>query len=164
MGEQQDREFEEGLLADQMRQGEASDAVGASGGDGSANVQTACDAAAAAVNGPEDTAASTPETSVADTAAVMEDERQRRKAAILAVAEPIADGSRTAKIQLKLPSGERLQRIFRAEQLVGEVYEWADCCRPDPTPPRFELCTTFPTRPLADRAVTTNEAGLTPSA
>lgn len=73
-------------------------------------------------------------------------------------------GSATARISLKCPTGERLQRTFLASQTLGEVYEWAHCCRLKPDPWNFDFCTNFPARTLTDTTATLETFGLTPNA
>mmetsp|Transcript_30299 Transcript_30299/g.56044 ORF Transcript_30299/g.56044 Transcript_30299/m.56044 type:complete len:223 (+) Transcript_30299:1755-2423(+) len=97
-------------------------------------------------------------------AAEAEEQRVKRGAEILAEAQPEPAGSSTAKISLKLSSGERMQRVFRADQELREVYEWAHCCRPVAKPLRFQLCTSFPAKALSDRSASLRDMGLTPSA
>lgn len=93
----------------------------------------------------------------------LEARRRARGAEISAAPEPEPAGPATAKLSLRLPSGDRLQRTFRADQCLDEVYEWAHCCRPVAKPVSFVLCTTFPARSLTNRSDTLGDAGLAPS-
>lgn len=152
--EQQDREFEESLLADQLRQVEEQERKTAAARS-SEEVQKAAEAEASA----QALAAKAAEE------AKDEDQRKRRASEILAEAEPVAsEGVETVKLSLRLPSGDRLQRTFRATQTLEEVYEWAHCCRPEAKPKYFELCMSFPTRTLRDKSANLKDLDLIPSA
>lgn len=150
--EEQDREYQEALLADQL-------AAIAAQEDEAARQREAQQQAeeAEAQRRAEAEAARRAE---AD-AAAWEARRLARREELLA--EPEAQGA-VAKISLRLHSGDRLQRSFAADRPVSEVYEWAHCCRPSPVPAEFVLCTSFPVAELADRSATLQEAGLCPSA
>jgi len=167
--EEQDREYEEALLADQLAEvaaleqvhgtsaaqpeaasSAAADAGEATGGDGAEEGEKKEDAAAAAAARQE--------------AEAEEQRRLARGAALLALPEPSPGAGPLAKLSLRLPSGDRLQRSFLAEAQVSEVYEWAHCCRPKAEPAGFELCTNFPVRALTDRSATLQASGLCPSA
>lgn len=86
----------------------------------------------------------------------------------------VVEGAGAARIVLRLPSGERVQRNFGAEEPFSRVLRWAECCallpeangRPLQIPERFELCIAFPRRRLSaeegDR--TLRELELVPSA
>jgi len=86
---------------------------------------------------------------------------------------PVKDGSRS-RLVLKLPTGERVERAFCAEQNFSSVRRWAECCALLPEangrnlqiPADFELSTAFPTRRLGaeDSEKTLSELGLVPSA
>ncbi|CAE7663301.1 Ubxn2b [Symbiodinium sp. CCMP2592] len=106
------------------------------------------------------------EAAAAAEAAEAEEEarRKQRGAEILTNPEPATGAEPTARIRLQLPSGERLQRNFRADQCLEEVYDWAHCCRPQAKPKRFELCISFPARTLTERSATLQELDLVPSA
>lgn len=191
--EEQDREYEEALLMDQMnaiRKQEEEEARSRSGSpqkergtEASASPQVRpggptarsrnCDDAGEASSAPE--AASALAAAAAKAAAeaaaetkrreqAAEERRVARGAEILAQPEPAPAGSATAKIQLRLPSGESIRRVFKAEQTLDEVYEWAHCCRPRPKPRYFDLRTSFPVKTLTDRSTTIGELGLAPSA
>lgn len=151
--EQQDREYEEALLADQLaaiRRAEDSSPAANEAANTSAEVPASPEAEK------EKEAAAAKE-------AEEESQRQQRKNEILGEPEPAASSS-TARIRLQLPSGERLQRTFLGTQHLSEVYEWAHCCRPAAIPKHFELCINFPARSLKDRSATLKELDLVPSA
>lgn len=152
--EEQDREFQESLLADQLAAAKR-DAEG-----------TVAEAAACADSEAEAAKAAKAEAEQKAEAERQAEEKQRleRGAAILATAEPAPNGKDTAKLSLKLPSGERLQRVFSAQQCLQEVYDWAHCCRPEAKPKKFELSMTFPAKTLTDRSASLADLGLTPSA
>lgn len=164
--EEQDREFEESLMADQLaaiRNSEAS-VNGATTQVLGAGVSSAVDAsshAAAAAQAAAELAAAQ-----AQLAQLAEEEARRvaRGVEILAAAEPDPASEVVARISLRLPSGDRLQRIFRPQQPLAEVYEWAHCCRLSAAPKSFELCTNFPVRSLTDKSATLQDLGLLPSA
>lgn len=99
--EQQDREYEEALLADQLaaiRRAEDSSPAANEAANTSAEVPASPEAEK------EKEAAAAKE-------AEEESQRQQRKNEILGEPEPAASSS-TARIRLQLPSGERLQRTF----------------------------------------------------
>mmetsp|Transcript_27219 Transcript_27219/g.49233 ORF Transcript_27219/g.49233 Transcript_27219/m.49233 type:complete len:451 (+) Transcript_27219:71-1423(+) len=156
--EQQDREYEEALLADQLAAVQRSkEEVGAA--------ETAAPEAEAVAAAEAEKEAKAAAAAAAEKAAEEEAKRQKRGAEILAEPEPVrGNGSATARLSLRLPSGDRLQRTFRAEQVLEEVYEWAHCCRPKAKPLNFELCISFPARSLQDKTKTLKELDLVPSA
>jgi len=166
--EQQDQEYEEALLADQLaaarRNEEAQDLTE------TAATPSPEDLAAAEAEEKERVAKVAAAAEEAAKAAQEEEQRQRRGAEILAEPEPARDsptsggGSATSRLSLRLPSGDRLQRTFRAEQILAEVYEWAHCCRPKPKPLHFELCISYPAQSLQDKSKSLKELGLVPSA
>eukprot|EP00927_Polykrikos_kofoidii_P048751 TRINITY_DN42966_c0_g1_i1.p1 TRINITY_DN42966_c0_g1~~TRINITY_DN42966_c0_g1_i1.p1 ORF type:complete len:495 (+),score=88.37 TRINITY_DN42966_c0_g1_i1:57-1487(+) len=174
--EEQDREFEESLLADQLAAIKRSEdqqpmelAAPSAASAPSATTSTATPAPSSSAttvvsgNGAPEEAGS----GVRDEAEAAEAEERRRArgAEILATPEPVpAAGEKTAVLVVKLPSGERLKRSFRADAALDEVYEWVHCCRPEPRPRLFELCTNFPARALNDRTVTVQESDLCPNA
>merc|ERR1712032_513826 len=107
------------------------------GGSGHDNTQSVCDSEAAKARAAEELENTKKQEELE------EENRKTRGAEIAATSEPQASGNATAKISLRLSSGERLQRTFLSEQRLDEVYEWAHCCRPSANPLHFELCTTF---------------------
>lgn len=165
--EEQDREYEEALLADQMAAVAAQEQAASS--EEAAKQAAAAENAAAKARAAEEAAAEEARRSAAEEEAAAEARRLARRAELLAEGqEDAAAGSgsgktTTAKVSLRLPSGDRLQRVFAASRLVSEVYEWAHCCRPVAQPAKFELCTNFPVKALTDRSITVEEAGLCPS-
>jgi len=167
--EEQDREYEEALLADQLAevaraQGAEATAAAVAGSTTSPEASSATGAAeqSSAVNAEGENK----EDAEAAAAAAREAEEKRvaRGAELLAVPEPAPGAGPLAKLSLRLPTGDRLQRIFLADACLSEVYEWVQCCRPRAEPPEFELCTNFPVRALVDRSATLQESGLCPSA
>jgi hypothetical protein len=80
----------------------------------------------------------------------------------------------TARLVLRFPGGERVERAFSANTLLSRVYAWAQCCALLPeasgsklsVPASFELSTSFPPRRLGPEMVdkTLTELGLAPSA
>lgn len=174
--EAQDREFEESLLADQVAQVSRMEGAAAGAEPQVATVSEVVPptAEAPSAQAPADSSASTTSQAAASGAAeaaaaaaeseAEEAQRQARGAEILATAEADPASSATAKLMVKFPSGERMQRVFRAEALLSEVYEWAHCCRKSPEPRFFEICTTFPTKCLVDKEATLLSLGLTPNA
>lgn len=86
----------------------------------------------------------------------------------------LAKRAGASRIVLRLPSGERVQRNFGAEEPFSRVLRWAECCALLPEangrslqiPERFGLCIAFPRRRLSaeegDR--TLKELELVPSA
>lgn len=167
--EEQDREFEESLLQDQLAEVRRTEAAAEAAAAAVLEPSSAAEAAPAFTPAPdpareEAKAAEAAAAAAAAAQAAEEEKRRERGAEILAEKEPAPDGSSTAKLSLRLPSGERLQRTFLAEQLLHEVYEWAHCCRASPEPACFELCTNFPTKVLTERSATLASLGLVPSA
>lgn len=167
--EQQDREYEEALLADQLaavRRAEDSSPATAD-----ASVEASNQSALAAEKEKKEKkaeeekalAAAKEKEAMEAAEAAEEAERQRRKEELLRQPEPAAAGG-TARIRVQLPSGERLQRTFLATQCLSEVYEWAHCCRAVACPKHFELCINFPTRSLTDRSAMLKDLDLVPSA
>merc|ERR1712093_237233 len=59
---------------------------------------------------------------------------------------------KVARLLLRLPTGERLERTFSADAPLSRVYAWATCCALLPeargqalsVPAQFELATSFP--------------------
>jgi FAS-associated factor 2 len=81
-------------------------------------------------------------------------ERRRRQAAELTPEGPEA----RARISLRLPAGQRVQRRFLTSATLKDVYAWADCAAYLPenegrdlvVPDRFLLKTSFPTKDLVE--------------
>ncbi|CAK9026994.1 unnamed protein product [Durusdinium trenchii] len=153
--EQQDREYEEALLADQLAALRRAEDSSLPNDAGPSQVDEKSQKA-------EEKEKAAKEAEEAQERAE-EAQRQKRKDEILAQPEPPAS-SATARIRLQLPSGERLQRTFAATVCLSEVYEWAHCCRPVAAPKHFELCINFPARSLKDSSKTLKELDLVPSA
>eukprot|EP00419_Tripos_fusus_P058768 CAMPEP_0172920858 /NCGR_PEP_ID=MMETSP1075-20121228/204844_1 /TAXON_ID=2916 /ORGANISM="Ceratium fusus, Strain PA161109" /LENGTH=418 /DNA_ID=CAMNT_0013780943 /DNA_START=122 /DNA_END=1378 /DNA_ORIENTATION=- len=111
----------------------------------------------------------------------MEEDAQARAAKIrrlaadflAAVPTPPTDGI-SARLVLRLPSGERVERTFGGEECLSRVRAWAACCPELPearervlhVPLNFDLAMAFPNRKLLadDDTKTLAELGLTPSA
>lgn len=91
-------------------------------------------------------------------------EDRKRRAAALA---PETDEA-TARVSLRLPAGQRVQRRFAPSATLAEVYAWAELLPwlPDnldkgfAVPERFTLKTSFPTRDLVEREKTVGELQL----
>lgn len=91
-------------------------------------------------------------------------ERRRVQAATLEPESPDA----TARMSLRLPAGQRLQRKFRLDQTLADVYAWAECVAFLPenedrgleVPPRFMLKTSFPSKDLVEREKSIGELQL----
>jgi hypothetical protein len=176
--EEQQRELEESMLIDQMKKISEQEAKEAEAASAAAAAQTAAStpatgqeaatsaesSAAPLVEAAPTPAAASPPVDSAAEAEEAEAKRLARREEILALPEPETAGTATAKISLKLPAGDRLQRVFRVEQQLREVYEWAHCCRPTAKPASFELWTNFPAKALTDRDMTVGEHGLAPGA
>lgn len=77
----------------------------------------------------------------------------------------------TARVSLRLPAGQRVQRKFKPTATLEEVYNWANCVGYLPenagkglvVPYRFKLKTTFPSRELTEREKTIEELQLSGS-
>jgi len=82
--------------------------------------------------------------------------RRRAHAAALEAAGIHAEA--TARIAMRLPTGQRLDRKFRPDTTLAEVYTWAECCQYLPEnqgkgieiPPRFVLKQAFPSKDLTE--------------
>lgn len=167
--EAQDREFEESLLADQVAEVNRMQSAESGAEPQAATASDAAPSSAAEVSSAQAPEAAAPVVDAAAQAAEAEEaeeaRRQARGAEILALPEPsAAAGEVLAKLMIKFPSGERMQRVFRADQTLSEVYEWAHCCRKSSEPRQFEICTTFPTKSLVEKEATLLSLGLTPNA
>jgi len=89
--------------------------------------------------------------------------RRQRAAAALA---PAANA--TARLCVRLRSGQRVERKFAPTSKLSEVYAWADCLAYLPehvssnieVPPRFVLKTSFPSRELTQMDSTVEELNL----
>lgn len=85
---------------------------------------------------------------------VESEERKKRKASALEPPGPDAK----ARVSIRLPAGQRVERKFVNEATLADVYAWADCLPylPENTdkglvvPDRFMLKTTFPARDLTE--------------
>lgn len=154
--EQQDREFEESLLADQLAEVRRREAT-------SSPSSSPSEPAPANLSSPP-ASLRTEEPAVDEEQAAAEEQRKRRGVEILAKPEPAAGAGLTAKLSLRLPSGDRLQRTFLATTTLNDVYEWAHCCRAEALPAKFALCTSFPAKMLTERSATLEASGLVPNA
>jgi len=89
----------------------------------------------------------------AERLALQEDRRTRS----LALAAPT--GEATARISLRLPAGQRVERKFKPSATLAEVYAWAEVVAHLPEnegkgleiPARFLLKTSFPSRDLVEK-------------
>jgi len=163
--EEQDAELQESMLIDQLK-AQSLDELAAAEAQGD-TCEDAAPSSSADATGETAAAAAAETAAAAAAAAKAEDDEVRRLARgdeIRALPEPVPAGSATAKISLKLPAGDRLQRVFKAEQQMADVYDWAHCCRPSAVPLNFELRTNFPAKALSDRTQTVGDSGLAPSA
>jgi len=88
-------------------------------------------------------------------------EKRKRSAAALEAPGPDAK----ARVSMRLPTGQRLERKFLPTALLADVYAWADCVAYLPEnegknleiPERFALKTSFPTRELSEKEKTIEE-------
>lgn len=159
--QQQDEEFAAALEADRQR------AVAA--------IEAATEAATEAEASPRPSAEAAKRPPAAE-----EEEARRTKARRRLADDFLADGvgelSGKARLALRLPGGERVERAFGAEESFARVLSWAECCpllpeaqgRDLKIPAQFELklTTAFPPRRLGpdDAEKTLAELGLAPSA
>lgn len=82
--------------------------------------------------------------------------------------------SATARLVLRLPNGERVERTFGANEPLSQVQKWAECCPLLPEardrileiPAEFELSTAFPRQTFGPEASHKSlaELGMVPSA
>lgn len=165
--EEQDRELQESLLIDQQRKALAQD-------DATTRATAAVGGAAAGAAAPPTQPLPPSATSAAGAeAALVASRRSAAKALLAAVPETLANGDRCMLV-LRLPSGRRAQRNFRAAAPLSEVYAWADCCgeliglqegtASFEVPKKFTLVTTFPRAALQNMDKSLSELGLVPNA
>jgi len=91
-------------------------------------------------------------------------ERRQRQAAELTPEGPEA----TARISLRLPAGQRVQRRFPKSATLTDVYAWANCAAYLPenegrdlvVPDQFLLKTSFPTKDLVEMSSTIEDLQL----
>lgn len=93
---------------------------------------------------------------------------ERRKQA--AAALPAESATSTARIALRLPTGQRVQRKFCSTGTLAEVYAWAECVAYLPenvgkfeVPQRFMLKLSFPSKDLTEMTSTIEELQLSGS-
>jgi len=143
----------------------------------------AAPAAAAAAGDDKNTAhvdesaeVSTADETTEDTSAAEIEGRMKRRRLLadefLAASPP--ENSKLARLVLRLPTGERVERSFGAGEPLERVFAWAECCQFLPEakdreldiPRSFVLATSFPQRRLCqeDRSRSLAELGLSPSA
>eukprot|EP00440_Ansanella_granifera_P018423 gb/GFBE01020008.1/.p1 GENE.gb/GFBE01020008.1/~~gb/GFBE01020008.1/.p1 ORF type:complete len:473 (+),score=112.31 gb/GFBE01020008.1/:1-1419(+) len=92
--------------------------------------------------------------------------QERRRAAAAALPAPSAEAK--ARIALRLPAGQRVNRSFCATDTLADVYGWADCLAFLPEnegkgieiPPRFVLKTSFPVQELVEKSRTVDDLKL----
>jgi len=87
---------------------------------------------------------------------------------------PPPEITKLARLVLRLPTGERVERTFGAAEPLERVFAWVECCQFLPEakdrelgiPSSFVLATSFPQRRmcLEDRSRSLAELGLAPSA
>jgi len=78
----------------------------------------------------------------------------------------------TCQLVLRFPCGRRAERRFGAEEMLSEVYRWADCAGELASlsgsgfdvPEKFVLATTYPKSVLKDQKKTLRQLKLVPSA
>lgn len=150
--EQQDEEFQEALALDRLR-AEAAEAESQQ----AAEVQRQ---ESERLQKEQDLAAKLE----ADRLAIQE--RRRQLASALEAAGIPADA--TARIAVRFPSGQRLDRKFRVDATLADIYNWAECCQFLPgnqekgieVPQRFALRTAFPSKELTEMQRTVQELQL----
>lgn len=84
------------------------------------------------------------------------------------------EGVPVSKLVLRLPTGERIERTFRAADQLNTVYRWAACCyllpeakgRSLTIPAKFHLSMAYPPRKFGEDVAdkTLSEVGLCPNA
>lgn len=92
------------------------------------------------------------------------EDRRKRKASEMELPGPEAQ----ARICIRLPAGQRVERKFVSDATLKDVYEWADCLCYLPEhkdrglciPERFTLKTSFPARELTEMDRTIKELQL----
>eukprot|EP00929_Paragymnodinium_shiwhaense_P067181 TRINITY_DN33819_c0_g1_i1.p1 TRINITY_DN33819_c0_g1~~TRINITY_DN33819_c0_g1_i1.p1 ORF type:complete len:443 (-),score=138.02 TRINITY_DN33819_c0_g1_i1:403-1731(-) len=179
---EQEAEFAAALAADQAKEAERQSLLAAGGDVDDATMAAIAEAEAAdaEMRAAEVAAAAAAEAEAAAMAAAEAQEaeqltKRRRLLAddFLGSAE-VPDGAKPAKLRLTLPSGDRIERTFAAEDRLYRVRAWAECCEHLPEansrslsiPPKFMLATSFPRRKLSheDDERTLAELGLVPNA
>jgi len=89
-------------------------------------------------------------------------------------APELPTGSAIARLVLRLPSGERVERTFGSSESFSRVRDWVECCaylpeardRDLPIPKHFDLAISMPPRKFSsdDDHKNLGDLGLTPSA
>eukprot|EP00747_Dinoflagellata_sp_TGD_P165079 gnl/TRDRNA2_/TRDRNA2_185899_c0_seq1.p1 gnl/TRDRNA2_/TRDRNA2_185899_c0~~gnl/TRDRNA2_/TRDRNA2_185899_c0_seq1.p1 ORF type:complete len:500 (-),score=118.63 gnl/TRDRNA2_/TRDRNA2_185899_c0_seq1:150-1541(-) len=147
---EQDREYEEALEMDRLREAE----------------QKAEEEKRAEEAARQQAAAAEAQRQAEEAEAQRQAVEARRKEQAAALEAPGADA--TARISLRLPNGQRIERKFRPTSTLAGVYTWAECCGVLPEnaskgieiPQRFTLKTSFPSTELTAMESTVEELKL----
>lgn len=163
---EQDEEFAASLAADQQAALLASSS-NESGSDGEAAAEAPAAAAPAASAGE-----AADESSHAEAEQLAK--RRRRLLDEFEDDQTPPEGSAAARLSLRLPSGQRVQRTFAASDSLSKVRRWVQCCPWLPeaagqelvVPESFELALAFPRRQLGSEEDerTLADLGLVPNA
>jgi len=101
----------------------------------------------------------------------MQEARRRatedRRRGLAEALEPEAPEAK-ARVSLRLPAGQRIQRRFQPEATLADVYKWAECAAYLPenkdrgleVPDHFMLKTSFPSKELTEMSSTIEELQL----
>ncbi|KAJ3089522.1 hypothetical protein HK102_006193, partial [Quaeritorhiza haematococci] len=93
--------------------------------------------------------------------------RKRRKQELIATLPPEPDASEpeSTRLGIRMPSGERVVRRFRATDKIGLLYHFIETLDLSPLDDMAEIIVvnTFPRKEFTDMNVTIKEAGLFPS-
>eukprot|EP00931_Biecheleriopsis_adriatica_P028854 TRINITY_DN17200_c0_g1_i1.p1 TRINITY_DN17200_c0_g1~~TRINITY_DN17200_c0_g1_i1.p1 ORF type:complete len:445 (+),score=120.61 TRINITY_DN17200_c0_g1_i1:81-1415(+) len=177
----QDAEYAEGLAVDQANDAaRASAAAAAAANEAPAapapqSAPAAAAAPAASAAPPAASSAAAPPAPAEQSAAAAAAEEARRQLAEEFIREgPSPVKADPVRLVLKLPTGERVERTFEAQDRLSRVRRWAQSCPLLPEaegrqlhiPASFELATAFPRRKFtaAEMESTLRELGLAPSA
>lgn len=97
----------------------------------------------------------------------------RRGAAAVLLASPVPSEGERCTLVIRLSDGQRVERVFGADDLLADVYAWANCSgelsalmgkERFEVPRSFQLATTYPRRELVDQTRTLRELHLLPNA
>eukprot|EP00391_Amoebophrya_sp_Ameob2_P013461 CAMPEP_0178998036 /NCGR_PEP_ID=MMETSP0795-20121207/9307_1 /TAXON_ID=88552 /ORGANISM="Amoebophrya sp., Strain Ameob2" /LENGTH=474 /DNA_ID=CAMNT_0020690705 /DNA_START=99 /DNA_END=1523 /DNA_ORIENTATION=- len=100
--------------------------------------------------------------------AAMELEAKRRKLANEVVVVDAATSEPKTKIQVKFPSGQRVNRTFLQSHTLRDLFDWVEASEyteatAPKVPTKFNLNTSFPTKTLTRSEETLKDAGLVPN-